>query len=325
MRIEPPPSPPVARGTPPAATRAAEPPLEPPGVRETSQGLRVMPVSGPCVMPFHPNSGVDVLQKNTAPASRSRATPGVSSALGAVAVACEPKRIGQPATCALSLIATGTPSSGPSRVQLRQRGFQHIDRRQLAVGEAPRHLAGGKPVQRVRHAARSVNVVKPSNMASTMPRQEVDCSPSTRMADLQHVRAPSDLSSLPGTFDHWGVSPRPFASRDLGRQRVELRFPETPELADPCIHRLKPRSIHRIKSSLRVRPDLCKAAFAQHLEMLRHGGLRDPELGSDRLYHFTRRHFPGTEQLEDATPHRIGKDFEDVHQLPVPGCAISGG
>ena len=45
--MEPPPSPPVARGTTPAATNAAEPPLEPPGVRETSQGLRVMPVSGP--------------------------------------------------------------------------------------------------------------------------------------------------------------------------------------------------------------------------------------------------------------------------------------
>ena len=32
IRIEPPPSPPVARGTTPAATKAAEPPLEPPGV-----------------------------------------------------------------------------------------------------------------------------------------------------------------------------------------------------------------------------------------------------------------------------------------------------
>ena len=46
-----------------------------------------MPVSGPCVMPFQPNSGVVVLQKNTAPASRRRATPGVSSVLGALGVA----------------------------------------------------------------------------------------------------------------------------------------------------------------------------------------------------------------------------------------------
>ena len=85
--MEPPPSPPVASGTTPAATSAAEPPLEPPGVRDVSQGLRVMPVSGPWVMPFQPNSGVVVLQKNTAPASRRRATPGVSSALGVMGVA----------------------------------------------------------------------------------------------------------------------------------------------------------------------------------------------------------------------------------------------
>src|SRR4051812_38660981 len=121
MRIEPPPSPPVANGTTPAATSAAEPPLDPPGVRETSHGLRVMPVSGPCVIPFQPNSGVVVLQKNTAPASRRRATPGVSSALGEDAVACEPIRVGQPLTCAVSLIATGTPSSGPIGSPRRQR------------------------------------------------------------------------------------------------------------------------------------------------------------------------------------------------------------
>ena len=43
--MEPPPSPPVAIGTSRAATAAPEPPLEPPGVRERSQGLRVTPVS----------------------------------------------------------------------------------------------------------------------------------------------------------------------------------------------------------------------------------------------------------------------------------------
>ena len=43
MRIEPPPSLPCATGTMPAATAAAEPPEEPPGVRSRSQGLRVAP------------------------------------------------------------------------------------------------------------------------------------------------------------------------------------------------------------------------------------------------------------------------------------------
>ncbi len=43
MRIEPPPSLACAIGTIPAATAAAEPPLEPPAVRPVSQGLRVGP------------------------------------------------------------------------------------------------------------------------------------------------------------------------------------------------------------------------------------------------------------------------------------------
>ena len=43
MRIDPPPSVPVAIETIPPATAAAEPPLDPPGVRSVSQGFRVTP------------------------------------------------------------------------------------------------------------------------------------------------------------------------------------------------------------------------------------------------------------------------------------------
>jgi hypothetical protein len=43
MRMEPPPSEAWAMGTIPAATAAAAPPLEPPGVRLVSHGLRVGP------------------------------------------------------------------------------------------------------------------------------------------------------------------------------------------------------------------------------------------------------------------------------------------
>ena len=42
-RIEPPVSVPVAIGARPAATAATEPPLEPPGTRLVSQGLRTGP------------------------------------------------------------------------------------------------------------------------------------------------------------------------------------------------------------------------------------------------------------------------------------------
>ena len=46
MRTEPPMSVPSASGTHPDATAAPEPPEEPPGERDGSHGLRVMPHSG---------------------------------------------------------------------------------------------------------------------------------------------------------------------------------------------------------------------------------------------------------------------------------------
>jgi hypothetical protein len=79
MRIEPAPSVPRFNGAMPAAHAAAAPALLPPEVRSRSQGLRVMPVSGLSPIAFQPNSGVVVLPRMTAPASRSRATAGLSS------------------------------------------------------------------------------------------------------------------------------------------------------------------------------------------------------------------------------------------------------
>ena len=46
VRIEPPPSLAVQNGVRPALTAAAEPPLDPPGVRLVSHGLRVTPSAG---------------------------------------------------------------------------------------------------------------------------------------------------------------------------------------------------------------------------------------------------------------------------------------
>src|SRR6185437_8092483 len=69
MRIEPPPSLACATGARPAATAAAAPPLEPPGVRERSQGLRQSPFSSDSVMPIVPNSGVFVLPVIVKPAA----------------------------------------------------------------------------------------------------------------------------------------------------------------------------------------------------------------------------------------------------------------
>src|SRR5688500_12751986 len=60
MRIDPRPSFPTANGTMPAATAAALPPEEPPGVRSGFHGLRVIP-QAPSVVAHSPISGNRVL------------------------------------------------------------------------------------------------------------------------------------------------------------------------------------------------------------------------------------------------------------------------
>ena len=76
MRIDPPPSEPVASGTIPAAMAAALPPEDPPGVWSRFHGLRVGPNTVLSVSAFHPSSGVLVFPTTTHPAATSRATSG---------------------------------------------------------------------------------------------------------------------------------------------------------------------------------------------------------------------------------------------------------
>ena len=73
-RIEPPVSLPSAAGTMPAATAAAEPPEEPPGVLARRQGLRVGPEHECSVDEPIANSSMFVRPITTAPACSSRAT-----------------------------------------------------------------------------------------------------------------------------------------------------------------------------------------------------------------------------------------------------------
>ena len=114
MRTLPAPSVPMPIGPMPAATAAAAPPEEPPGVLARFQGLRVRPVSGELVSPLQPNSGVVVLPSSTAPASRSLAVTGASTSQGwAGSTVRLPRRVGQPRVRIRSLIDTGTPSRAP--------------------------------------------------------------------------------------------------------------------------------------------------------------------------------------------------------------------
>src|SRR5450432_2004051 len=70
MRIDPPPSLACATATMPLATAAADPPLEPPVVREVSHGFRVTPYASGSVVGTSPSSGVFVRPTQMKPASR---------------------------------------------------------------------------------------------------------------------------------------------------------------------------------------------------------------------------------------------------------------
>ena len=119
MRSEPPPSLPWASGTMPAATAAAEPPEEPPGVRVGSHGLRVGPVWRGSVVGRIPNSGRLVTPTTTKPGLLEAAHE-----VGAVArpVAGEEARAevhaASPAAGTLALIAIGTPANGRASPRL---------------------------------------------------------------------------------------------------------------------------------------------------------------------------------------------------------------
>src|SRR5689334_13863553 len=97
MRIEPPPSFACAIGTNPAATAAAEPPLDPPVVRVVSQGLRDAPNSDGSVVGRMPYSGVLVLPTTTRPARLWRAVSSESIGGTKSLRNCDPDDIRTPA------------------------------------------------------------------------------------------------------------------------------------------------------------------------------------------------------------------------------------
>src|SRR5438105_1974110 len=81
-RIDPAPSVPTAIGPRPAATAAAAPPLEPPGVCPRLHGLRALPVRMESPVAFQPKSGAVVLPNTMAPAARTRSTTTASRDAG---------------------------------------------------------------------------------------------------------------------------------------------------------------------------------------------------------------------------------------------------
>src|SRR5690606_318579 len=70
---------------------------------------------------------------------------------------------------------------------------------------------------------------------------------------------------------------------DLGFQRAQLRLPEGPEPVQPHIDLPQGFGIDRINPPLPVHPHTGEAGVPQHPQMLRYGGLRDPEFALDHL------------------------------------------
>ena len=119
-RMDPPVSLPSATGKSPAARPAADPDELPPAQRPGALGLRTpSPDSSPKA-----NSGVVVLARITAPASRSRATTVASADGTRPANSGDPAAVHNPAVSMMSFTPTGTPSRAravPSRHRLAER------------------------------------------------------------------------------------------------------------------------------------------------------------------------------------------------------------
>src|ERR1700689_1592388 len=102
----------------PAATDAAEPLDEPPGVCATFHGLRVPRGSDAA------NSVVTVLPTMTAPASRSARTLAASFPERQPANSGEPISVGMSTVSMMSLMPTGMPSIGDAGLPARKRALE---------------------------------------------------------------------------------------------------------------------------------------------------------------------------------------------------------
>ena len=114
MRMDPPPSLPVAKGHKYAATAAAAPPLDPPGVRSVFQGLHPVIPKLFSHVPTMPNSGTLVLPKMMPPAARTRSTTAESRSGIRSLNTTEPEVVRIPLVIWVSLMGIGSPCRVPS-------------------------------------------------------------------------------------------------------------------------------------------------------------------------------------------------------------------
>src|SRR5690606_2733612 len=90
-RVDPPPSPESAAGTRPAATAAADPPLDPPGENSGFHGLRVIPKRSLSQEVVIASSGIAVRPSCTNPAFKAAVTRRSVVVAGVSSMASEPR------------------------------------------------------------------------------------------------------------------------------------------------------------------------------------------------------------------------------------------
>ncbi len=198
IRIEPSPSEPSAIGTTPADTAAAEPPEDPPAVREGSHGLTLVPVASSEV-PQTASSGARVLPIGIAPAARSRATTGSSSSTGSVEAPSEPCPVASPARSATSLTATGTPASGSCARSARASTA-------AASSSAARRRTDTNAPRRCSTPARWSRWASTTSTARTRPSATA-AAISIALAPTQPVAVPGRAGRAPGVVDVVRVVP----------------------------------------------------------------------------------------------------------------------
>src|SRR5689334_1086760 len=74
-----------------------------------------------------------------------------------------------------------------------------------------------------------------------------------------------------------------FAARQLGGQGVQMRAPEAAEAVEPGVYVPQRPGVDRVQPPGSFWADGREPVLPQYLQMLRHTGLRDPELLPDDL------------------------------------------
>ena len=84
-------------------------------------------------------------------------------------------------------------------------------------------------------------------------------------------------------------------------------------MVEPVVELAERRRVDRVQPARALGPDGREPAVPQDLEVLRHGRLRDPELGLDDGRDRPRGQLAVGEQLEDPAADRVAEDVERVH------------